>query len=54
MEDQQDSQRSGIAAIDDALAQVAGLADRPVAEHVAVFEKAHESLRQALDAPQGA
>ena len=30
---------------------VAGLADRPVDEHVAVFESAHDELRRTLDAP---
>ena len=29
---------------------LAGLDDLPVAEHVAVFERAHEELRAALDA----
>ena len=44
------AERTGIASVDDVLDQVAGLADRPVSEHVAVFERAHEQLRRALDA----
>jgi hypothetical protein len=39
--------------VDAVLASLDGLADRPVAEHVAVFEQAHERLRRALDAPSG-
>ena len=37
------------------LATLDGLEDRPVAEHVAVFEHAHESLRRVLagDASRG-
>ena len=30
------------------IASLAGLDDRPVAEHVAVFEQAHETLRRTL------
>jgi nitrogenase molybdenum-iron protein alpha/beta subunit len=41
---------TGIEAVDRVLAEVAALADRPVAEHVQVFEHAHEQLRRALDA----
>jgi hypothetical protein len=39
-----------IPAVDDALQALDGLADRPVDEHVAVFEQTHERLRRALDA----
>lgn len=37
------------------LSSLEGLDDRPVAEHVAVFEHAHESLRRVLagDATRG-
>ena len=40
-----------MAEVDAVLASLDGLADRPVAEHVAVFEQAHDRLRRALDAP---
>ena len=43
-------ERTGLAPVDDVLDQVARLSERPVAEHVAVFERAHEQLRRALDA----
>jgi hypothetical protein len=39
---------TGHAAVDDVLGSLEGLEDRPVSEHVAVFEAAHESLRAAL------
>jgi hypothetical protein len=42
--------RTGIPAVDAVLDDVDALADRPVEEHVAVFEQAHERLRRALDA----
>lgn len=38
-------------AVDAVLASLADLDSRPVSEHVGVFERAHESLRSALDAP---
>ena len=41
---------AGDAAVDEVLASVAALDDRPVDEHVAVFEQAHDRLRRALDA----
>jgi hypothetical protein len=41
---------TGDAAVDEVLASVAALDDRPVDEHVAVFEQAHDRLRRALDA----
>jgi hypothetical protein len=44
---------TGNAAVDGVIASLAGLADLPVPEHVAVFESAHEQLRGALDAPAG-
>jgi hypothetical protein len=40
---------TGVASVDGVVAAVAGLEDRPVDEHVAVFEDAHERLRRALD-----
>lgn len=45
------SVRTGVADVDEVLADVESLADRPVEEHAAVFEQAHERLRRALDAP---
>lgn len=45
--------QTGNAAVDGVISSLAGLADVPVAEHVAVFERAHEQLRGALDAPAG-
>lgn len=44
---------TGNAAVDGVVASLDTLADLPVAEHVAVFERAHEQLRAALDAPAG-
>lgn len=45
-----DYEPTGVESVDRVLADVATVADRPVAEHVAVFERAHEQLRRALDA----
>ena len=44
---------SGIASVDAVLDLVAGLGERPLAEHAAVFEEAHSQLRGALDAQPG-
>ena len=41
---------TGDESVDRVLADVAALADAPVADHVQVFERAHEQLRRALDA----
>ncbi len=46
-------QTTGITAVDQVLAEVATVADRPVSDHVEVFERAHDQLRRALDAPPG-
>lgn len=48
-----DPERTGVEAVDDVLASMRGLDDSPVEEHPAVFERAHERLRQALDGPAG-
>jgi hypothetical protein len=40
--------RTGHPVVDDVVASLAGLEDRPVAEHVEVFESAHDRLRGAL------
>jgi hypothetical protein len=39
---------TGNHAVDEVLGSLEGLADRPVDEHVAVFERAHDRLRAAL------
>jgi hypothetical protein len=44
-----DQVRTGDARVDDVLASLAELDDRPVRGHAAVFEQAHERLRAALD-----
>lgn len=45
-----DYEPTGVDSVDQVLADVATVADRPVGEHVEVFERAHEQLRRALDA----
>lgn len=47
-------ERTGVQVVDDVLDSMRGLDDRPVEEHPAVFESAHQQLRQALDGPAGA
>ena len=47
---QPDVEPTGVESVDRVLAEVAAVADAPVAEHVQVFERAHEQLRRALDA----
>ncbi len=44
---------TGNAAVDTVIASLGGLAEIPVDEHVPVFERAHDQLRSALDAPAG-
>ena len=44
---------TGVSAVDEVLASVQQLDGRPVEEHVAVFEQAHERLRRALDPGRG-
>jgi hypothetical protein len=41
---------TGVPAVDDVLESLDDLDDQPVEEHVAVFERAHETLRGALEA----
>ena len=41
--------RTGVERVDDVVDAVGSLADRPVDEHVAVFESAHDELRRTLD-----
>lgn len=42
--------RTGVAAVDGVLDSLVDLDERPVAQHVTVFEQAHDGLRRALDA----
>lgn len=42
---------TGVADVDAVQEEIASLGERPVSEHVAVFERAHEQLRRSLDAP---
>lgn len=46
-----DYEPTGIEAVDRVLDEVSSVTEAPVSEHVAVFERAHEQLRRALDAP---
>lgn len=47
----QQPETTGVESVDQVLAEVAAVADAPVSDHVAVFERAHDRLRRALDAP---
>jgi len=42
-----------VSAVAEVLACVQALDDQPVADHVAVFERAHERLRRALEPRHG-
>lgn len=44
---------TGVPAVDEVLVAVRALDSRPVEEHVAVFEQAHDRLRRALDPGHG-
>ncbi len=48
-----DTTRTGVPAVDGVLADVDRLHETPLDEHLATFERAHESLRSALDADPG-
>lgn len=43
------SERVGVPAVDGVLDEVEAAGGLPIAEQVAVFERAHEQLRRALD-----
>ena len=45
--------RTGVPAVDAVLDEVDGLDEAPLAEHLDAFERAHDSLRSALDADPG-
>ena len=42
------AETTGHPVVDDVVASLAGLGERPVSEHVEVFESAHDRLRAAL------
>lgn len=47
---------TGLPSVDQVLAALEGLEQRPLEEHVGLFERVHEQLRRALDShpqPQG-
>lgn len=44
--------RTGVKSVDAVIAAVEELEERPIEEHVGVFETAQEQLRRALDAQQ--
>ena len=46
--------RTGNEAVDRVLETLESLDEAPVDDHVAVFERAHEQLRAALDSPRDA
>ncbi|WP_372727887.1 hypothetical protein [Nocardioides sp.] len=46
-----ESVRTGVEGVDAVLEAVEQLDERPLEEHVGVFETAHEQLRRALDNP---
>jgi hypothetical protein len=48
MSETTEPETTGDATVDAVVASLRGLDDLPVSEHVAVFERAHESLRQVL------
>ena len=45
--------RTGVPEVDEVIVAVEELEDRPIEEHVGVFETAHDQLRRALDTPAG-
>jgi hypothetical protein len=42
---------TGVASVDRVLSELDGLDELPLDDHIGAFERAHESLRSALDAP---
>jgi hypothetical protein len=40
---------TGVQAVDDVVARIDGLDDRPLQDHAEEFEQAHQRLRRALD-----
>ena len=43
------AETTGLPEVDDVLADIAGVQERPLEEHPAAFEEAHDRLRRALD-----
>jgi hypothetical protein len=43
--------RTGVPQVDEVIAAVERLEERPLEEHVGVFETTHDLLRRALDQP---
>jgi hypothetical protein len=48
-----ESRSTGVPVVDRVLADLDRLDDTPLEEHLGAFERAHESLRSALDADPG-
>jgi len=48
-----DPVRTGVSRVDAVIEAVEHLEERPIEEHVGVFETAHEELRRALEAQPG-
>jgi hypothetical protein len=51
--DEPERVRTDVPEVDEVIAAVEELEDRPLEEHVGVFETAHAELRRALDTPSG-
>ena len=51
--DEPERVRTDVAEVDEVIAAVEELEERPLEEHVGVFETAHAELRRALDTPAG-
>ncbi|MEP9364868.1 hypothetical protein ABLE68_18030 [Nocardioides sp. CN2-186] len=49
--DEAERVRTDVPEVDEVIAAVEELEDRPLEEHVGVFETAHAELRRALDTP---
>jgi hypothetical protein len=52
-EQPQEPVRTGVREVDAVITAVEQLEERPIEEHVGVFETAHDRLRRALDQPDG-
>jgi hypothetical protein len=52
-EQPQEPVRTGVREVDAVITAVEQLEERPIEEHVGVFETAHDRLRRALDQPHG-
>jgi len=50
MDEPTEQVRTGVSRVDAVIEAVEQLEERPVEEHVGVFEAAHDELRRALDA----